>query len=675
MRNSENSQDKGNPTAAGSLLFQGGEVSRAINPDQLKDFFMKREVIQAPEDARYLSDFIDTLPKDCLFDKGAVGCGGTTIAIKEKANTIIAVPFVALVENKCEQHSELLGVKGGVTEKHIRKYLKRKKGYKKIIVTYDSLPKVLKNINPFEYNIVIDEYHLLFTQYSFRRQAAQTVLNNYKQFRSYCFMTGTVLEEEFLLEEIKGMKLVQVNWPNLERVTVESIKCDSGVSGTVDYAIKEVLSGEKSHNLYFFVNSVKFIKDTVKRLGLTNENTRAIYSKHNKTKVGVKRSGIVSEPKQINFLTSTCFEGADLYDTEGKIVIVSDGTKAHTLTDISTSFQQIAKRIRDSRYKHKISHIYTTTKYNKGLTYEEYKKYVEGNIRDTYDVIEELKFSHPKIRRVMKESLVAEGVITSDVYLAEENNIFSYDPNMVKIDLYNYKLCNFLYKTQYVLEDKYKKAGYEVSKVKSNIKSDIKKVEEVTLNFQETVEKIEEEGTHTEFYEDAVNKYKFLPDAINKLGYEEIRRLKFHQTNIKKRLATILDTHEIKKAYKHLKTNSALSRGSFVTAKKAKSYVEAAYADIGVEKGANIKDYFDVKPVTKTIKGVRTRGYIILGPKVIFGEDNSKDNVIFKAKSIMKNEEKRDLEKKRNELSLKEFELYREELISKRQTQLFNSRS
>lgn len=70
---------------------------------------MKR-VIKANDQAKFLSDVIDTIPANCLFDKGITGCGGTTLEIKSKRNSLILVPNVNLILNKIEAHENLIGV-------------------------------------------------------------------------------------------------------------------------------------------------------------------------------------------------------------------------------------------------------------------------------------------------------------------------------------------------------------------------------------------------------------------------------------------------------------------------------------------------------------------------------------------------------------------------------------
>ena len=336
--------------------------------------------ITIPAGTEYLSDEMTSLPANCLFDKGKVGCGGTTIAIKDKNPTVIVVPFIPLIDSKVSQHNNLFGVMGGVSDTEITEYLKHSR-IPKIMTTYDSLPKVMKLINPKDFNLLVDEYHLLFTQYSFRGDSAiKEVLRRYKEFKEYCFMTATELEEEFVLDELVDLPIVSAVWEDAREVTIHSIKCTNGVKSTVVNRVNEFIKGTVEGNGYFFVNSVDFIKDIVKACNLNNENARAIWGKSNNKKVGLIKSDSTSQAKKINFFTSTCFEGCDFYDEDARIHIISDGTKAHTLLDISTSLQQIAGRVRNTKYWENINHVFTTTRYNNNLSYDEYRVHITKTI-------------------------------------------------------------------------------------------------------------------------------------------------------------------------------------------------------------------------------------------------------------------------------------------------------
>ena len=118
-------------------------------------------------------------------------------------------------------------------------------------------------------------------------------------------------------------------------------------------------------NLHFFVNSVDFIGRVLHHARLSPDEVKIVCSTSgtseqiNREKLGGDYSiGIPDKAvRKINFYTSTAFEGCDIYDKQGKIYVVSDGTARHHLLDVSTTIRQIAGRIRDTRYK-EITHIF-----------------------------------------------------------------------------------------------------------------------------------------------------------------------------------------------------------------------------------------------------------------------------------------------------------------------------
>lgn len=275
------------------------------------------------------------LPVGYLIDKGKVGCGGTSIALEDGKDTIICVPFVSLIKNKMQKYNtdgkvNVLGVYEGVTTYEIREYLNTKKVAKKIMCTYDSLAKVAGIIG-YNYFLLIDELHLLFIQYVFRNKAVRTVLDEYKKFKEWSFLTATPIEYDLMLEELKDIPTFKIDWEDKTEVKVNAVQCKY-VGATVKKVINDFLEGKVFGNAHFFVNSVEFIATMIKNCNLTNENTRIIFSKNNEsykhTCQGVTNGETTDPVKKINFYTSTCFEGCDLFDTEGKIYIISESTKA-----------------------------------------------------------------------------------------------------------------------------------------------------------------------------------------------------------------------------------------------------------------------------------------------------------------------------------------------------------
>jgi hypothetical protein len=195
---------------------------------------MVKETIKAPKESNYLSDFMTELPVNCLFDKGKTACGGTSVAIENDKNTIIAMPYVNVIKNKVAQYpndrckNELLGIYEGITNNDILDYINTHE-IKKILVTYDSFERLIstlleKGIDVFnDYYCLIDEWHILFNSYAFRNIAVKKVLNYAKQFKEITYMTATPIEQEFILKELKDLPVVEVQWENVTTIDIKPI--------------------------------------------------------------------------------------------------------------------------------------------------------------------------------------------------------------------------------------------------------------------------------------------------------------------------------------------------------------------------------------------------------------------------------------------------------------------
>lgn len=106
-------------------------------------FLMKNSIIKAKLEDKFLSDILNELPTRCLLNKGVTGCGGTTLEIKSKRDSLILVPNVNLILNKVNAHHNLIGVYGDVTRTQFNSLFESRITYKKIMATYDSLPKLI----------------------------------------------------------------------------------------------------------------------------------------------------------------------------------------------------------------------------------------------------------------------------------------------------------------------------------------------------------------------------------------------------------------------------------------------------------------------------------------------------------------------------------------------------
>ena len=168
---------------------------------------------------------LEDLPHNCIFNKVVTGCGGTTVVLQNSEDYVIAVPTTELIINKTDITTAgiskqlysgirpfgLFGRFDDATERSLKDYLNRS-GTKKIMCTYDKVPKLMEYIHPQNYRLLIDEYHCLLKAYSYRQKAIDGVLSNFREFKSFCFMSATPILPSFKPHCLEDVREVQADW-------------------------------------------------------------------------------------------------------------------------------------------------------------------------------------------------------------------------------------------------------------------------------------------------------------------------------------------------------------------------------------------------------------------------------------------------------------------------------
>ena len=383
----------------------------------------------------YLSENLCCTPSHCLLNKGITGCGGTTLELRSNRNSIILCPTRNLVTSK--SNSDYFGVDGDVTKTDIRNYLETRHTYKKFIATYDALSKLMETIPDYaDYFLLIDEYHLLFNDYSFRGDAIQFILKNFTKFKDWCFMTATPLKDEFILEELKDVPKIEYEWEQAVPVNIH-LKDTYYVQKT----LLEYIDTFKDRNLHIFLNSISTIYNLTKNID--NSIFRVVCSENSKTKI--KNFQKINTPvKKLNFYTSCAFEGCDIYDPDGLCIIVCDTNISTTILDISTKIRQVCGRLRDSKYKDQCYLILNTSKHRyAGTTKHEFEQQIQES-----ETLGKLK--HSKLQNITPEEEKMELRLYnketySTLYLNKYHNKIYYDVNLKKMDIYNYNLISEIY--------------------------------------------------------------------------------------------------------------------------------------------------------------------------------------------------------------------------------------
>lgn len=395
---------------------------------------MKTEIIKV-KDKNYLSEVLEKLPSHVLIDKGITGCGGTTVELKSKRDSIILCPTRNLVTSKSSLG--YLGVTGNTKDSEIKNYINSTTSYKKILATYDSLERLMNIIpNYQDYFLLIDEYHLLFNDYSFRTEAIQGVLKNYTYFKNWAFMTATPLKEEFILQELKDVDQLKVEWKN-------SVPVHITIKDTyyVQKELQRLIDTYQDRNLHIFLNSISTIYKITDKMN--PESYRVVCSENSKTKIK-NFSKITSPIKKYNFYTSCSFEGADIFDENGFCIILSDTNISTTVLDISTKVRQVCGRLRNSKYKDEVIMILNTNKHRyAGITDQQFKDFVNESERLG-------KIKANKIKEFTEDEMKAElrtynPESYSNIYLNKYKNEIYYDINLKNLDIYNYNLISEIY--------------------------------------------------------------------------------------------------------------------------------------------------------------------------------------------------------------------------------------
>lgn len=383
----------------------------------------------------YLSEVIDFLPSHCLLDKGMVGCGGTTLEIECKRNSLILVPTRNLVENKIKEG--VLGVTGMTSKEEIEEYLSSDRECKKIIGTYDSLPRLI-NYPISDWFLLIDEYHLLFYQYKFRNPSISFLLSHFKVFKDWCFMTATSLSEFTILEELKDIPIIRYEWEGKAPLKITFSPTAFPIRA-VEERIKYCLLN--NWNLHIFINSFKTIKKIVN--DFDKLDYRVICSPNQKDKSSLNFQGVNSKVKKINFYTCTAFEGVDIYDQVGKTIVVSDDKLATTMMDISISIPQIAGRLRDSQYLNQIEYIYNSSKHRYlGKNDLEFEQFKFENIKDGNAAVSLFNKGDNLEKKVCIKRFNPD--FDYGLYINCDGEILYHDPNLVKCDESNFRIFQTL---------------------------------------------------------------------------------------------------------------------------------------------------------------------------------------------------------------------------------------
>lgn len=589
---------------------------------------MKRTITVSPELIEkkalenkkvYLSDIL-TLDQmyNTVFNKAVTGIGGTSLALDSDKDIIILMPFKEVVNNKEGYNKEVFTVKEGVTQTAILNYLKTTK-VRKIVSTYDGLSKLLKaylkaKIDIYDDFLLVDEWQVIFHQYLLRKEVMNLLLSEVKYFSKVCFMTATPIKKEWYFDEMNHLDELELVY-ELPLVEVKHINVRS-IEDEAAAICRLYLT--KVENAHIFCNSVDFINKVTKSLNLNKVDVRIVCSKSNEKNAsklsGYKIESTLDPVKKINFYTSTCFEGCDIFDKNGKIFVMCDGSKAHTLVDISTTLGQIGGRIRDIK-DNSIDLIYRQSRYV-DVTKEQFETSTQLNIKKAEELIAEKESAFinfldiDKLNSVYLNTEVVDGKV-----------VIKFEKILLNIDCANFELQHtYSIKANLIAELNNTFSAVTIVKPWAEQLEKLEAEKVSKLSFREKCELYKGYLEDNSQFKLDVEFDKTVVKAFEVLGYEVLERLSFHKGNIENALISKSDLSETNKIFKLIKSYEVRT-GSILSNSDAKLLITGIYNQLGIKKApsaTHIENYFNVEKVDRTIDSKRIKGYKIISSKAIF---------------------------------------------------------
>ena len=591
------------------------------------------------------------LPHNCIFNKVVTGCGGTTVVLQNAEDYVIAVPTTELIINKTDltmagisrlsykriRPFGLFGKFDDAAERKLKDYL-NSSDTKKIMCTYDKLPKLIEYLNPTNYRLLVDEYQWLLKAYSYRQKAIDGVLDNFKRFKSFCFMSATPILPSFKPNCLADVREIQADWENsLEKLTVELQQTNKPYALTANiinaYKRDGFITSEegiRSYEAFFFINSVTDIVAILKHCNLSNEEVRIICANNdeNLRKLsGYYISNSRSPRKKFNFITSKSVEGADYESETGLCFVVSSASNPHTQASIDTDIPQIAGRIRikDNPFRNFIVHIFNTTykKLNLDMTYEQMEAKTNAALEKAQKTVDFFNSATDKdikdnLRDNLKQNL-------NKWYMSYDNtnDKFILNDILPKLELYNYQVNQKIYRDGISVSKGYEDNGIETSvanylKVNDSISTKKISFKEAFLYYARIMSK----DPHSPALMLLEEQHPLIRPAYHNLGVERVRNLRYTKKSIKAALSC-LDEEKTKEQKVAQLIVEFIPKATTITVSNALDKLSQAYNEAGITKtpkSTDLHKWFDCSdPYPKRINGKPTKVVDIYRSKIIFG--------------------------------------------------------
>lgn len=354
---------------------------------------MNRQSIQIPDGIRYITQWTELqniIPNKgkLILNKSLPDCGASTYFLSNADNVILASPRIEMLKSKAKKKDlNLFWYQPGM-DMELSAYLTQQHITQrpvKIIVTYDSLSKVLQKINNIgDCQVVVDEMQCLIGDAAFKGDTVLQVVELLDKVPNVLYLSATVYPDDYLdnISFFKDLLYIKLEWPDsmtrpiqMQRIQMQSIRKQAREViqkfKTLGYFETKMLGGviQYAKEAVFFLNSVLDILAILKDNQLSASEVNIICSADAERKL--KKKGYTrgeapqkGEPhKTYTFVTKASFEGTDFYSTNAYTYIFCDPTLQNMALDLYIDVPQIMGRQRDysNPFKYDATIFFKTT--------------------------------------------------------------------------------------------------------------------------------------------------------------------------------------------------------------------------------------------------------------------------------------------------------------------------
>ena len=311
---------------------------------------------------QWLSEVLEEIPTNTIFNKTLTGCGATTLEINAARNSIIIEPNVPVITGKKVRHPQILAVYEGITKEDVKAYLAGDyDGYRKIITTPEGFAKKVMPAMHETGTDVFNDYFLLFDECEKTiqdigyRGDIYLPIEDFFKFKGKAMVSATpIMPSDLRFREFDMIRL-RPTYAYKKRIQV----CITTNTVRVLRRVLELCEQSNKKACVFF-NSTDATLKIIQTLKLEDKSKVFCSEKSMKKlkKEGFKEvSDKLSDLAEVNFFTSRFYSAVDIDINEKPVVIIlTDVYNApHSTIDPSTEVYQAVGRFRNG--VHKICHI------------------------------------------------------------------------------------------------------------------------------------------------------------------------------------------------------------------------------------------------------------------------------------------------------------------------------